>query len=161
MLIDGSSAPFADNLVSQGRTGGEQVAKQVAWEVEKDLRAFEYYTEFEDDNDQGNFSSFTSLILVRKLTDPLIYFSLGTEIIAFVFFNKAVLLQSLLKAGVFTSPATFDAFIHAFNDDPLRSMVDVGKSSFVSIYFHDSNTNLNCRKRFNRRQNRFLFEFIR
>lgn len=63
ILIDGTSAPFADNLVSQGRTGGLQVSKQVAWEIEKDLRAFDFLNELEDDNDESKFISLSHFYL--------------------------------------------------------------------------------------------------
>lgn len=73
-------------------------------------------------------NSFHFLIFICEdsLSFLLSSYRSDTEIIAFVFFNKAVLLQSLMHAGVLTSPTTLDAFINAFNEDALRSMIDVG-----------------------------------
>ncbi|KAL8278445.1 hypothetical protein RQP46_009135 [Phenoliferia psychrophenolica] len=102
VLIDGSSAPFADGLISQGKTGGLQAATQVRWEVEKDIRAFDVVLDVDGEG------------------------SKIPEVVAIIFYNKARLIDSLIKARVISSPHTWEEFALAFNSRELSQLIDCG-----------------------------------
>lgn len=99
-----STAPFADGLVAQGQSGGQQAAVQVRWEVEKDLRAFDVELDEQD----------------VETNEP-------AEVICHVFVNKAALVNSLCKERVISSGATWDEFALAFNSASTCHLVDIGK----------------------------------
>ncbi|KAM0748939.1 hypothetical protein T439DRAFT_327445 [Meredithblackwellia eburnea MCA 4105] len=105
VLIDGSSAPFADSLLSQGKTGGTQAASQVRWEVEKDLRAFNVDID-EDDEDSS-----------------------PPEVVTYVFYDQDALAKVLLQSQVITNPKTLRDFALAFNSGPTNQMIDIGETS--------------------------------
>lgn len=103
VLIDGSSAPFSDASISGGQSGGSEAATQVAWEVEKDMRAFDIPIESDDTNEP-----------------PLV--------LTIIWYNKSALVYALSSAKVIRDMEQFDDFVYAFNRSPLSFMMDIGEN---------------------------------
>lgn len=72
-----------------------------SWEVEKDLREFDVDLDL-DDKDED------------------------TVVLTHVYYNKAALVASLLKAQVIGTSAKFEDFVNAFNAQTFSNMIDIG-----------------------------------
>ncbi|KAM0792470.1 hypothetical protein ACM66B_005145 [Microbotryomycetes sp. NB124-2] len=101
VLIDGTTAPFADGLLAQGAAGGRSAARQVLWEASKHAG-----TPQADSEEQKSVA-------------------------CFVFYDRAAMLSRLFRAQVISSGATWDAFSTAFNAEPACHLVDCGSSIVV------------------------------
>ncbi|KPV76018.1 uncharacterized protein RHOBADRAFT_43455 [Rhodotorula graminis WP1] len=98
-LINGSSVLFNQGPLSQGHTGGKDVATRLLWEIEKDLSAQDFSVAGGD-----------------KPGRPVV--------LTLFFHNKVELVRELLRSKVISSASTWDDFCAGFASEANNQCVD-------------------------------------
>ncbi|GAA5835508.1 hypothetical protein JCM9279_004564 [Rhodotorula babjevae] len=107
-LINGSSVVFNQGPLSQGHTGGKDVAARLLWEIEKDLSAHHF-----------------SLSGGDKPARP--------AVLTLFFHNKVELVRELLRNKVISSASTWDDFCVGFSSEVNNQVVDIAGHAEADI----------------------------
>ncbi|GAA5911776.1 hypothetical protein JCM8208_005594 [Rhodotorula glutinis] len=108
VLIDGSSAPFNEQLIRRGWEGGREAGERVRWEVEKDLREHDIELEAGD----GNSSA-----------------AKQPSVLCLFWHNRKALLYNFKQSKVISNDGAWDSFLAGFNSVPTNHALDHGEAS--------------------------------
>ncbi|GAA5835503.1 hypothetical protein JCM9279_004562 [Rhodotorula babjevae] len=108
VLIDGSSAPFNEQLIRRGWEGGRDVGERVRWEVEKDLR--EHDIELEEGHSDSAAAKQPSVLCL-------------------FWHNRKALLYNFKQSKVISNDGAWDSFLAGFNSVPTNHALDHGEAS--------------------------------
>ncbi|GAA5989197.1 hypothetical protein JCM10908_001205 [Rhodotorula pacifica] len=105
VLIDASNAPFNEDFIGKGESGGRDMGQRVRWEVEKDLR--EHNIELEDENEEPGAQKVPPAVLT------------------YVWHNRKALVYNLQKFKVIRSEDVWDSFVDGFMaSNPSNQVMD-------------------------------------
>ncbi|GAA5915677.1 hypothetical protein JCM8208_005916 [Rhodotorula glutinis] len=107
-LINGSSVLFNHGPISQGHTGGKDVATRLLWEIDKDMSAHDF-----------------ALAGGDKPGRPVV--------LALFLYNKVELLRELLRHKIISSASTWDDFCAAFASEANNQCIDIAGDADAAI----------------------------